>query len=620
MLLAGYEPRLILASGSTKETPSIDAIGWLALAFGLSLAFAPLLLLWTTALHIHLNATNLLISLLTLAAITLWYTRSRWVNWREAIQRETLHQIPWPLYGGFVLLMAVIIIVRFLQIRGLVVPAWVDSVHHTMIARLIAESGQVPTSYRPFMPVDGFYYHYGFHTLVAYFQWLSGLEMHRAMLVLGQLLNAGAALAAYLFTVQITRRRAAGMCAALVTGLISTMPAYYVSWGRYTQLTGANVLPVTIMLCLDWVEKRNSEAPRGQLFLSGIGLAGLFVTHYRVMFFALTFLGIYTLHWLWTQRQKLQKRGYFFRRWLGLAGIALLLAAPWLIQMTYTAILPLDTFFNRVARGSVDQNEAPLGYVLLGIDRVLVALAIGGAVWGLRRRAVGIGLLLLWIAALFISADPSVLHLPGTWLLSNSSTLIFMYVPISVLVGYVAVSVYDFGWERTIKRWQRAYIGAAILVLLGGTAIGIRAQLPILNPNTLLFEPADMEAMAWIRENIPSDAVFLINARPWMYSIYMGSDGGWWIPLLTDRQVTMPPLIYGYGGRDYAQEVNAFVEAVREADTLDTPVMRARLMAAGVTHIYIGARGGTLHPEMLLGEPDFFLLYSNDDVWIFKFR
>jgi hypothetical protein len=521
--------------------------------------------------------------------------------------------------------LATIIVMRFLQIRGLVVPAWVDSVHHMMIARLIAESGRVPTSYRPFMPVDDFYYHYGFHTLVAYFQWLSGLEMHRAMLVLGQLLNAGTALAAYLFTMQITRRRAAGVCAALVTSLISTMPAYYVSWGRYTQLTGANVLPVTIMLCLDWVEKRNSGTPKGKLFLSIIGLAGLFVTHYRVMFFALTFLGIYTLYWLWKQRQKRQELRRFLHRWLGLAGFALLLATPWLVQMIDTAILPLDTFFHRIARSSVDQNEAPLGYVLFGIDRVLVALALGGAVWGLRRRVTGIGLLLVWVIALFISADPSILHLSGTWLLSNSSTLIFMYVPVSILVGYMAVAAYDFGRAKIARStkltsWQIVYVGGVLLVLLTATVIGIRAQLPILNPNTILFEPADMEAMTWIRENTPSDAVFLINTRPWMYSIYMGSDGGWWIPLLTDRQVTMPPLIYGYGGRDYAQEVNAFAEAVQEADALDTPAMRARLTAAGVTHIYIGARGGTLHPEMLLGKPDFSLLYSNDDVWIFKFR
>ena len=49
--------------------------------------------------------------------------------------------------------------------------------------------------------------------------------MGQVLLVLGQILNAGAALSAYLLAVRLTGRRLAGLCAILVTGLVSTMPA-----------------------------------------------------------------------------------------------------------------------------------------------------------------------------------------------------------------------------------------------------------------------------------------------------------------------------------------------------------------------------------------------------------
>ena len=87
---------------------------------------------------------------------------------------------------------------RALNVRALVAPAWVDSVHHTVITQLIADAGAIPTSYEPFMPVQDFHYHLGFHALAAVLMRLSGLPAHRAVLLLGQALNGAGVLAAYL--------------------------------------------------------------------------------------------------------------------------------------------------------------------------------------------------------------------------------------------------------------------------------------------------------------------------------------------------------------------------------------------------------------------------------------
>ena len=52
----------------------------------------------------------------------------------------------------------------------------------------------------------------------------------------------------------------------------------------------------------------------------------------------------------------------------------------------------------------------------------------------------------------------------------------------------------------------------------------------------------DRQAMTWIREHTPAQAKFLVEG----FRIYggrsvVGSDAGWWIPLLADRANTMPP-------------------------------------------------------------------------------
>src|SRR5262249_27555641 len=132
---------------------------------------------------------------------------------------------------------------RFKQIEGLALPPWVDSVHHALMIRVAAEHGQVPYSLRPYLPVDQLPYHWGYHVFTAAIMQLSGLPLTQAMLWTGQALNTLQALVAGALAAHLWRRPLAGVVAALVVGLISIMPAYYLSWGRYTQLAGLLLLP-----------------------------------------------------------------------------------------------------------------------------------------------------------------------------------------------------------------------------------------------------------------------------------------------------------------------------------------------------------------------------------------
>jgi hypothetical protein len=639
LFLPGGALLILMQSGSSRSatTARTDPLITLGLAFGLSLSLAPLLILWTSTLGLRLGPGVVLVYVGGAGLIVIYgllkrgarqHLRARW-TWQDGL---------WG--GACVLLFALVVAVRFIQVRDLVMPAWVDSVHHTLIARLIAEGGQVPATYRPFIPVDSFYYHYGFHALAAYVHWLSGAEMPQVLLILGQLLNAGAALSAYLLAVHLTGRRWVGVGAILVTGLISTMPAYYVSWGRYTQLTGLNSLPTTLLLVTMWLESlppsflpaegEAGETPRRlwhlrPLLLASVSLAGLFLIHYRVLIFAACFFLAYGLHTGWTQRREGLRLAQFALKGMFLGAGSLALALPWLIRIVRTVVLPLGTFGARL-QGTPNYNAAPLSYILTGQDRILVALAIGGSLWGLLRRERGIALMLLWISIVFVVVNPSVLGLPTTWLTSNASTLIILYLPFSVGVGYWSTMMYDYA-KATWRRHRPSNVGDLPLQILAGGILtsvalwGIDVQVPILNPNTVLVDPDDLEAMAWIREHTSPNAVFLVNTELWMPGVYRGSDAGWWIPLLTGRQATLPPALYIYGDREYYERVNALAQAVADTQAWeDDAAWRAMLKAWGVTHVYIGARGGPLSPRTLIALPYYEPVYRHNAVWIFELR
>ena len=139
----------------------------------------------------------------------------------------------------------------------------------------------------------------------------------------------------------------------------------------------------------------------------------------------------------------------------------------------------------------------------------------------------------------------------------------------------------------------------------------------MLNPATVLAVPADRQALAWLDANLPAEAVVAVNGWNWLNGIWAGSDGGAWITPLTGRRTTLPPNDYVYGSPAYRQGINAFNARLAQATDANAAEFRALLRGAGVTHIYIGARGGPLKPEMFAGSPYYSLLYSNGLAWIF---
>ena len=555
------------------------------------------------------------------------------------------------------LVFAVSLAVRLWAIRDLSIPMWGDSLHHSWLARLVAERGQVPDSYYPYFPLDSATYHFGYHAMVAFFHWITGLTVLNSVLIFSQVLNALSALTVYLLCLRLTRSRVAALLSALVVGLISLMPAYYVNWGRYTQLAGQVVLPVAAFLSIEAIEKRRPA----YLALASVSASGLFLIHYRVILFYLAFMAAY-LAWralaprvgmsfftaenaenaeMTKEKSAVSAISAVSNRsnapgghppmlrpsrplsvlgdlaWMagvGVAALALAFPRVWYLA----ASLPRgEASVPQLAPEAWDQwmsGYNALGDVSFYLSWPLLALASLAFFWAvLRRDSVG-AIMGAWVALLFLMANAERVGLGrGAWL-NNFAVLIALYLPASVLIGWLGARTFYLAG----RAWKAAPYPLAGLVVAAGLWGGW-GMTGILDGQYMLATPADQRAFAWISRNTPQDARFLINYF-FAYGgrFVVGSDGGWWIPYVTGREANVPPILYGAEsspGKDYAARTNALARSLeKDLYTRDGLVL---MREEGITHVYVGEKGGFLDPSKLASaghQP----VYRDGPVWVFK--
>jgi hypothetical protein len=398
---------------------------------------------------------------------------------------------------------------------------------------------------------------------------------------------------------------------------------YYLNWGRYTQLAGQVVLPVFAFLV--WSLLADREARRSTAVLVGILAAGLALNHYLVLIFAV----IFTILAL----PLVLRRGWAIEpmRRLVLAGVCGgLLFLPRFIQVFGGNILSIYGARYVPASGSTVMTEAaPIAWATY-LPVVLWILLIASFLWSLAvRRRLGV-LVGLWWSLILLIANPARLGLSFPGAVSSFAVLIAFYIPAGVLVGAAA------GWviEQSPRLFSKAKLPAnaaawaGITLIILSAFVGGKSRLSDALPGrfALLTRP-DVEAMTWIRANTPQDSVFLVESLlAYSGSISAGSDGGWWLPYLTGRQSTQPPLNYGQEQSslpDYRDRVRELTFSILY-HRLDNPDTQKLLHDWGVTHIYIGQQQGSVNAspsidvDDLLKQPWVKPVYHQDRVWIFE--
>ena len=333
----------------------------------------------------------------------------------------------------------------------MVAPAWGDSVHHTFIVRLMNEHGGLFRSWMPYAPLQTFSYHFGFHAAATAWDMLDGQPTTQSVLMAAQVLNALSILALYPLALRISGSHWGGIATLVIAGLLSPMPAFYVNYGRYTQLTGQIFLPLLVWaLDVWWLEKR-----RPPLRFTGIVIlltVGIILAHYRVASIAVVAAVAWAIWALWEYRHN--PREWLMRTALlavsGLASIGII--APWFVSVNAGQ---LTGFASSVLQND-QSRESGFWTEMDGwknLDTFYPRLLWLGAcltfpimLWKNRRFAVP---LLVWLTLSFLVTNPFLLNLPGTGWVTNFLLILGLYIPLSLSLGWLLGAIA----QSVVKRW-----------------------------------------------------------------------------------------------------------------------------------------------------------------------
>jgi hypothetical protein len=641
--------------------PGWDRLRWpekLGLALGSSLAVYPLLLLWSDLIGLHLGAFY------AWAPPVAGLVGLIYKNWRPGKLRLNA---PWPalrfpdLVGllqidwsdvTWAIVTIIIIGTRCWALRDIDLPMWGDSVHHTIITQLIVEHNGLFNEWRPYAESSTFTYHFGFHSTAAVFHWLTGLSVSRSVLWVGQLVNTLAIISLYPLATRVGKNSWAGVVTMVVAGLLSPMPMYYTNWGRYTQLAGQVILPITIWCLWDTLERLGQPglgpgasskfwSLHRELLPAIILITGLALTHYRVLALALTFLGA---GWLLLLRRSNLKPMILQIFWLGAGSGGLFL--PWLQRIYNSKLMQVySAQVTTIPSQAVDSTQqynaiGDLSTFLPLMIWVLLPIAAGIGIW---RRERGSILISLWVYLTLLVTNPNWLGLPGAGVITNFAIFIAAYQPASLLLGAQA------GWliekvagpppttEQNATRAKhnnlRAHLVSATtcICILGLGLWGAWHRASDVQPvlGALATRP-DLRAAGWIRDHTSETSFFLPNAFfAYNDTVVVGADGGWWLPFLTRRASTLPPITYASEqsqSSDYYERVNQLYRELLQKG-IDHPDVLQLLRDRNIAYVYIGQRQGrvnnpnpVIEPSRLASHPAFQVVYHQDRVWIFELK
>jgi hypothetical protein len=306
-------------------------------------------------------------------------------------------------------------------------------------------------------------------------------------------------------------------------------------------------------------------------------------------------------------------------RWLALsAGLSALLSSPRIVRLIGDVQAP------GVGGNVPGYNEFPAGYINTGWERVfliLLGLAMLLTVAALfrSRRWVWLPLILIvWAGLVGFLLSGDYLGLPITPLVNLNSAYISFFLPLALILAVVADRIWTWLNDRP---WPMRAVGWAVAgLLLGATTLfGIHQQIDILNRQTMLAFPEDIEGLNWLAVNLLPQAKVAVNSWQWLGNTWTGNDGGAWITPVTGRASTTPPADYIYD-RPLAQEVNAFNEKASQVEDWSDEVQVEWLREQGITHIFVGARGGFFDVSELSRNPALDEVFDERGVFIFAIK
>ncbi|NTV35780.1 MAG: DUF1616 domain-containing protein [Anaerolineaceae bacterium] len=572
----------------------LDLFEWLAEAIAISIAVTALAGLFFFLTGWPVRQTWLAVS------YTIFLVLFVWGSYRN---RQHM-RISWPNVVGL-LLFSSLIGWRLYQASFFVLPPGADAVHQSLVIKEMLTIRGIPATFFPEVH-SGFYFDYGIQLVTALTVRLSGLEIPKTMLLIGQVLNAVIALSVYRLGKAIFGGRVRPFLAAFLASIVLQMPAYYLVWSDLPLLGGMVLLPIMMAQVIE-LQRNDAASLSNQRWLPiylQLLTAGLCLIHFRSIYIFGLFVVISMIASFWQTRRILNSLRAI---WPVLFG--LVLALPWLVRgQGFTA-------WYSVMQGVplAGQNDQRLFADLLAMtgpfrNQLFLALGLAGAglmVWKGPLRWLGVWTLVTYILSLPLGL--------GFKLLKPEYMVAILFLPAALMT----TCLFSWGWKLVTTRVPRtAALGLSIGLCLLLAAWGLISTARLDRWTIVLAGQEDIKALAWIDEHLPENARFYINTVQSQSGAYQGVDGGYWL-WYTGRHALIPPMIYGYGSPEAVARVNALAEPASQITTCDQQFWDI-VEQEKLQYLYIKQGVGSLQPAGLVNCPSILPIYQVDGASLYE--
>jgi hypothetical protein len=554
------------------------------------------------------------------SVIAVWRLRG---TWREQFAFD---RWDWAAIG----ILGMTLFTRVWIVQGLPYAAWSDGMHHTILTQLTAVSGQLPYTMDPYFPIPLGQYHLGLYALSGTVEWLAQVPAHTALLYTAQVLNGLCGVGVFLVLDRMSGRLGA-IVGATVVGLVSFQPAFYVNWGRFTQVAAQAILLVAWLVTWQtlriWRQHHAHGAPRSVLIwyavLASVLNAAVFLLHFRVAVLYLPLLAI-VVAWEGYRAFKERQIGALLGGTLAVGIVSLLLISPavWealriYIQNRAAPSAASTATPEEIAKARDAYYVFPIEtWPLLAAPTWLMVLGVISAVFAAVRRNKLALLIILWTVLVLLIGGAYLLKVPLLEVTNMGAVLIMLYLPISLALGVGAEELLL--WTRGVGHVRGGSFTLAVVI--AAAFIGSHTAAMQVEPYRYFVTDADLTAMAWINENTPPDARFAINTSFWVPFAPMGTDAGYWIPYFTRRSTTASSNLFSLGAKQYVSETIRLSRAAERLATDNGALDELRAM--GVRYVYIGAKGNFdgpgLVPKKIRQVPGVEVVYQQNGVTILK--
>jgi hypothetical protein len=106
---------------------------------------------------------------------------------------------------------------------------------------------------------------------------------------------------------------------------------------------------------------------------------------------------------------------------------------------------------------------------------------------------------------------------------------------------------------------------------------------------------------------------------PFSSKFIIGSDAGYWLPILTGRNTVTIPMSFTIERFSSTSRIDQLVNLHELNGHLTSSSAMSLLSESGVSYVYIGQNGGPIDVDELKVSPRFQLEYHQGNIYIFKF-